>query len=157
MPTMQIETTRFGTIEVSEQSILHMADGMIGFEDYKRYVILEEKPDTPFKWLQAVDNPALAFVVINPMDFVADYEIDLDQEQTEALDLRDPCEAGVLTTVTISKDNGLVTTNLLGPIVINSRTLQGRQIVLQSEKYGIKHMIGLWLPQASTSESQQAA
>jgi flagellar assembly factor FliW len=154
---MQIETTRFGTIQVSESSIIHMPDGMIGFEDYKRYIILEEKPNSPFKWLQAVDNPSLAFVVINPTDFVSDYEIELNDEQTEALDLRDPCEAAVLTTVTISKKEGLVTTNLVGPIVINSRTLRAKQIVLQNEKYGIKHVIGVWLQQEAGHKSRRAA
>ena len=137
---MNIDTTRFGTIEIAEESIVHMPEGMLGFESARRFVLLEDRPDTAFKWLQAVDEPALAFIVVNPMEFFPHYEIELTDEQAESLDLGDPCDAAMLTTVTIGND-GMVTTNLLGPVVMNSRTLQARQFVLQDERYGARHMI----------------
>ncbi len=139
---MRIETTRFGEVDIAEESILHMPDGMLGFECYKRFVLLEDKPGVEFKWLQAVDNPALAFIVIDPMAFFPDYEMNLTDEEAESLDIRDASEAVVLTTVTVNKEEGKVTANLLGPVVINSRTLQARQIVLQDDRYGTKHIIG---------------
>lgn len=138
---MLIETTRFGPIEIAEDSVLSMPDGMLGLSGLRRYVLLEERPDTPFKWLQSVDNPAMAFIVINPVDVFPDYEIDLTDEQAESLDLKDPSEAIVLATVTISREDDSVTTNLLGPIVINSRTLQARQMILQDDRYCTKHAI----------------
>lgn len=139
---MKIETTRFGTVEVSEDSILKMPDGMLGFPSCKRYVLLHDGTNTPFKWLQAVDDPALAFIVINPTDFFPDYEIVLNDDQVALLDIKEAIEAVMLTTVTVDKENGRITTNLLGPIVINARTLQARQIVLDDERYGTKHIIG---------------
>jgi len=132
-----------------------MPDGMLGFESVKRFVLLEDRPDTAFKWLQAVDDPALAFIVVNPMEFFPDYEIELSDKQAETLDLEDPSEAVMLTTVTIGSD-GRVTTNLLGPIVMNSRTLQARQIVLQDDRYGSKHVI-CELPRVDSQPRQAEA
>jgi len=138
---MLINTTRFGEIEISEDSILQMPWGMLGFESCKRYVLLQDQPETPYKWLQAVDDPALAFIVINPLDFFPDYDIDLPEEDAESIGLRDPADAALMTTVTVDKKEGRVTTNLLGPIVINSDNLHAKQVVLQDERYGTKHMV----------------
>lgn len=137
-----IQTTRFGQINVADESVLHMADGMLGFEQCRRYVLLEDKPDTPLKWLQSVEEPGLAFIVVNPLDFVPDYNFELADDDAEMLDLSSPEQAVVLTTVTIDSNEEAVTTNLLGPIVINSATLAAKQVVLQDERYGTKHLIG---------------
>jgi flagellar assembly factor FliW len=137
---MNIDTTRFGAIEIAEESIVRMPDGMLGFKSATRFVLLEDRPDTAFKWLQAVDDPALAFIVVNPMEFFPYYEIELSDEEAESLDLGDPSDAVMLTTVTVGTD-GNVTTNLLGPVVMNSRTLQAKQMVLQDEQYSAKHKI----------------
>ena len=139
---MRIETTRFGAIEVKDESIVHMSEGMLGFEHCTRYALLEDRPDAAFKWMQAVDDPAVAFIVINPVDFFPDYEIELTDEQAESLDLRDASECVMFTTVTVDQDEGKATTNLLGPIVMNVRTLQARQIVLQNDRYCTRHVIG---------------
>lgn len=139
---MKIKTTRFGEIEISEESILTMPDGMLGFDSCKRYVLLEDQPDVPFKWLQAVDEPSLAFIVVDPLEFEPDYNIDLPDEDAEFLGLRSPSDAAILTTVTLDKREGVITTNLLGPLVINSGTLRAKQIVLQDDRYGTKCVIG---------------
>jgi flagellar assembly factor FliW len=139
---MQIETTRFGKIDVKDESIVQIQDGMLGFEHCTRYVLLEAEPDSAVKWMQAVDDPDVAFMVINPNEFFPDYEVELTDEQAESLDLKDPSESAMFTTVTASRDEGKVTTNLVGPIVINLRTMCARQIVLQDDHYCTKHIIG---------------
>ena len=138
---MLINTTRFGEVEISEDSILHMPEGVLGFGSCKRYVLLQDEPETPYKWLQAVDDPVLAFIVINPLDFFPDYDIDLAEEDAESIGLRDAARAALITTVTVDKKQGRVTTNLLGPIVINSDNLHAKQVVLQDERYGTKHTV----------------
>jgi flagellar assembly factor FliW len=154
---MTIETTRFGEVEISEGSILQMPEGMLGFRSLNRFVLLEDRPDTPFKWLQSVDDPSLAFIVVNPMDFFSDYDIEISDDDAESLGLADPTQAAIVTTVTIDKNEGLITTNLLGPIVINSKTLMAKQIVLQDEKYGTKHTIGTNGSENVTLEIARAA
>jgi len=137
-----IQTSRFGEIEVSSGSVLHMSDGMLGFEQCKRYVLLEDQPGTPLKWLQSLDDPDVAFIVVNPLEFVPDYGIELADDDAESLGLGSPDDAVVLTTVTVDEDSREVTTNLLGPIVINSSSLDAKQVVLQDERYGTRHLIG---------------
>ncbi len=139
---VKVQTTRFGEITVSEKSVVNMPEGMVGFGDYKRYVLLEDKPDTPLKWLQSLDEPSLAFIVVNPLEFVDNYDFDIPDEDADMLGLESPDHAVVLTTVTVDANGCEVTTNLLGPIVINSLTLDAKQIVVQDERYGTKHLIG---------------
>jgi len=138
---MQVETTRFGGIEVDQQLVIEMPAGMIGLERCKRFALLEGQGDSAFKWLQSLDDPALAFIVINPMDFFADYEVALTDEQAEALDLSDPADAVLLATVTVCREQEQVSANLAGPIVVNAQTLRARQIVLENERYSTKHVI----------------
>ena len=85
---------------------------------------------------------ALAFIVVNPLDFYPDYAIELTNDNAKSLGLTDPTEAAILTTITVDKKEGCVTTNLLGPVVINSKSLRAKQTVLEDEKYGIKHLFG---------------
>ena len=146
---MIVETTRFGSIEVDDRSILLMKRGLIGFESAKKFCIIQHRPDTPFKWLQSVENPDLAFAVIDPSQFIDDYEFEMSDTDAFELELMNPEEAVVLTTVTIKPDEQLVTTNLAGPIVINSKTLVGMQLVLEDDKYGTQHVV------AHAGESRQ--
>jgi flagellar assembly factor FliW len=147
---MQITTTRFGTIDVKDESVLHINEGMFGFEHCTRYVLLEDRPDNLIKWMQSVDDSAVAFMIINPNDFFPDYEVELTDEQAKSLGLTDPSESAMFTTITISRDEDKVTTNLVGPIVMNLRTMQAQQIILSDDKYCTKHVIG----EKKTSETK---
>lgn len=62
---MQVNTTRFGIIEVAEKELINFPWGVPGFEELKSYVLLEYK-NGPFQWLQSVEEPAVAFVVCSP-------------------------------------------------------------------------------------------
>lgn len=154
---MQISTIRFGTIEVKDDSIIKMTEGMLGFEQCERYVLLEDRPGTVFKWMQAVDDPTVAFMVINPNDFFPDYEVELNNDEAESLGLTNPSDSVMLTTVTLSRNEGTVTTNLLGPIIINLQTLQGRQVLVQDDRYCVKHIIGNSTKATSVCELSKAA
>ncbi|MDO8585753.1 MAG: flagellar assembly protein FliW [Armatimonadota bacterium] len=139
---MRIVTARFGCIDINEASVIDAPEGLLGFEYCRRLVLLEDRPNSHFKWLQAVDHPEVAFIVINPMEFFPDYEVLLTDEHAESLRLEDAADAVMFTTVTVVRDKEHVTTDLAGPIVINARILRARQIVLDDERYGPRHVIG---------------
>ena len=65
---MKIKSRPFGEIEIRDEDILDLPDGLIGFEEYTRYVLLSIPEEAPFSWLQSVEDPGLAFVVINPLE-----------------------------------------------------------------------------------------
>jgi flagellar assembly factor FliW len=139
---MNAETTRFGTIEVKEQSIIRMPEGMMGFPQCTDFVLIEEQNEGAFKWFQSLNDPGVAFIVINPLDFIGHYEFELADDEAERLGIGDQDDAAVLTTVTINRAAGTVTTNLAGPIVMNSRTLLASQIVLSDDRYTTSHVLG---------------
>lgn len=138
---MKINTTRFGPIEIDDDAIISMPDGMIGFEQYKSYCLIDHQPESILKWLQSIHNPDVAFLVMDPSDVAPDYEVELPDWDAEFLGLTDPADAVLISTVTIDADANEVTTNLLAPIVVNAATRLGRQVVLDSEQYALKHPI----------------
>ncbi len=138
---MTIKTSRFGEIEIEDSAILHMPSGMLGFEHCKRYVLLEDFPEAIFRWLQCVDQPWLSFIVINPMEFFPDYDIVLEDDNVEDIDLRCAADCSIFTTVTIDEFQHELTTDLVGPIIMNNKNMMAKQFVLQDTKYSTKQMI----------------
>ena len=142
---LKLSTSRFGTIDIQEDQILHMPSGMIGFPDSQRFTLLEHKKGSPFLWLQSVDDGALAFVLTDPLLFKPDYEIKINAEDKEMLRLTDASN-GILTLVVVSISHlepFEITVNLLGPLVINLRENLGKQIVLSHHQYSHRYPIPL--------------
>ena len=134
-------TTRFGEIEIDDKACIHLEDGLVGFPEARRFCLVGRREESPFHWLQSLDEPTLALAVISPMDFCEDYSFDLQESDAERLELQSAADAVVLTTVTVDHDNRCVTTNLLGPIIVNTRTLSARQVVLSNENFSTKHLL----------------
>jgi len=138
-------TSRFGTIDIEEEQIISVPYGIIGFPVEKRFVLLEHKKGSPFFWFQSVDNPSLAFALMDPLLFKPDYEIEISPEDTVALELKDTLEGiQTLVIINISSGKGMeVTANLLGPIIINVQNRLAKQIVLYQHQYSHRHPIPL--------------
>ncbi|MCX8117529.1 MAG: flagellar assembly protein FliW [Desulfobacterota bacterium] len=133
-------------IEIAEDQILHLPDGMIGFPDEKRFVLLKHSEESPFLWFQSVDNGHLAFVVTDPFWFQPDYDFEIDPQEAEVLELKGhPEEVQTLVVVNLHLSNGppVITANLLGPIVINLRKRLAKQLVLYRSAYSHRHPIPL--------------
>ena len=138
---MKVETTRFGVLEIDESSLVKMPSGPLGFEEQTTFCLIQHRPDTNFRWLQSVDEPSLAFVVVDPAEFFEDYAIEISDADSEKLELESEDEALVLVVLTMGAEGTQVTANLAAPIVVNSRTLVGLQVVLQGDRYGVKHTL----------------
>jgi len=136
---MKVNTTRFGVIDVDESSTITMAKGPLGFEDQTLYVLIQHRPDTKFRWLQSLEEPCLAFVVVDPTDFFADYSFEVPDAEAEKLRLASEDDALALLVVSIAGEGTDVTADLAAPIVINSKELIGMQVVLQDTQYSVKH------------------
>jgi flagellar assembly factor FliW len=142
---LKIPTTRFGTLEIREDQIIRVPTGIIGFPEQKRYVLLEHQKDSAFLWFQAVDNEALAFVVMNPLLFQPDYAFELSSEDRQTLEIQNG--QGEIQTLAIinmaprGKDERAmeITANLLGPIVINIQRRLAKQLILDGYPYSHRH------------------
>ena len=138
---MLIQTLRFGEIEVDDSRLILLEQGLLGFPEDHQYCLLDTRPDSPLRWLQSAERPELAFLVVDPYDCFTGYEIDVEDAVADELELRGPEEAAVLALVSVQEGPSF-TANLLGPVVINTRTGRGRQIVLDSERYTTRHELG---------------
>ena len=137
---VKIETTRFGSIEIDPEQIIEFPDGILGFEEYHRYVVVEP-PGHIFSFLQSVDEPWLSFVVIMPELLRSDYYVDLEPQLVKELGFEDPKDGKVFAIVTIPEDTAEMTANLQAPIVINLKTKLAKQIVLTDGAYKIRHNV----------------
>ncbi len=136
---MQIETTRFGKIEIEEKKIIFFTSGILGFPEAKRYVLIPHRQNSPFFWLQAVDVPELAFVVVDPRLFFPDYAPKLPPEVLKELHLKEGDELCFLSIVTIPKEKPEeMTVNLLGPVVVNITRRLAKQVVLDARRYPLR-------------------
>jgi len=149
---MDIQTTRFGKIHVADNQIITMPEGIIGFEGKMRYALLDHSEDSPFKWFQSVEEPGLAFVVMDPFPFFPDYKVDIADADLKILDTKDSEDLLILIFVSIKRDRAAVSANLLGPIVINLKNLVARQLVLSDTSYSPSHKIFSSDPVGSLSQ-----
>lgn len=139
---MKIQTTNFGEIQIDEDKIIRFPEGIPGFEDEKEFfIILNEDKDNPFHWLQSFNKPDLSFVIINPFDIFEDYDILLPETAKSKLQIKSEEDVAIYTIVVMPEDITKTTTNLLGPLVINTREKLGKQVILEEDKYQTKHLI----------------
>lgn len=139
---MMLETKHFGNIDILEEEIISFPEGVPGFESVKKFVLLNyDEEKSAFNWLQSVDEPSLAFVLVNPFEIKKDYEFDVDDEVLKLIDVKKQEEMAVFSIVVIPEDIKKTSMNLKAPVIINSRAKKGMQVVLNSDKYTVRHYI----------------
>ena len=113
--------------------------GILGFETYKQFVLVHAPEEAPFGWLQVQGESRLAFLVLSPFLVVPDYQAEISEDDARFLGLTMPGDALIFNIVTL-RAGSQATINLKGPIVINRRTLIGRQVVLvNAGQYQVQH------------------
>jgi len=153
---LEIETTRFGKLKIEEGKIIFFTSGILGFPEAKRYVLLPHRENSPFFWLQAVDVPELAFVVVDPKLFFPDYDPKLPPEAKKELHLREGDELCFLTIVTIPKEKPEeMTVNLLGPIAVNVSRRLAKQVVLDARRYPLREPLQPHFHKLASSGEQE--
>ena len=150
----EITNTRFGAVSFEEQDIITFPDGVIGFPQCTRFVVVSRSEQSPFRWLQSIDLPEFAFLVTDPACYVSNYEPVMGESLSAQLEIGEKTPTLLYTTVSIphgSPHN--MTLNLAGPIVINVETRIGRQFIVEDEAYTVKHRA---FPTESASERAAA-
>lgn len=137
---MKIQTTRFGEIEVDEALCFEMVLPILGYENESKYVIIEHKENSSFRWLQSMQTPDLAFAVTIAGCFGIDYTFELPDEQQSALGIVAAEEILALNIVVIPHENPKAATiNLVAPLVFNLTNRKGGQIILNDPKLRIDY------------------
>ena len=139
---MILESNRFGKVNYKKSDIVWLVRGLLGFDEHKRYIIVALKGQEPFKWLQSLDDPNLAFLMIDPLFFKPDYVVEVNPKDIGLLGARSLDDISTFTLVTIPTGQpDKMTVNLQGPLIINKRNLHGAQLVLGDSNYDTRHLI----------------
>lgn len=139
---MILETKYFGELDIDENEVIQFCLGLPGFEGVRRFVLINnDEEGSPFKWLQGVDEPKPAFVIIDPFIVNKDYEVNLDDDILKELDIKKADEVLVYCIVVVPKDISKMTMNMQAPLVINMKNNKGKQLILDTDRYGVRHYI----------------
>lgn len=136
---MTVQTKAYGAVEADERQCIHFPRGLLGFEKYKDYVLLNAKQE-PFYYLQCLEDSEIAFILIDPFLFRPEYELDVSDEELGRIGLRSQEDALVFAIVTIPPI-GQMTANLMGPIIINKKDRSALQAILSDQRWQTKHDI----------------
>lgn len=134
-----MNTALLGEIEIDEDAILTIPEGLLGFERYTRFVIVTLERFFPFQWLQSVEDANLSFPIIRPHFFCADYCPKLSAKVLEFLRLETSEEAEFYSITTIGPTPQEVTANLKAPLVVNPKARLGKQYILDGNSYSLRH------------------
>ena len=137
---MQIETKTMGKIEISEDRIIRIPQGLFGFEEYSDFALVDSEYH-PLLWLQSLQDSNLAFLLIDPFLISNDYEADIDDKELARIAIEDPADVVVFTIVTVPGDGGPVTANFQGPLIINKKNHLCMQAILEGSRWTTKHNI----------------
>lgn len=141
---MLVNTKFFGEVDIADDKVITLPQGLLGFEDFKRYVILynsEKSSGNDISWFQSIEEQAFAVPVVNPLFVKKDYNPVIDDEMLEFLGEVDEEDYFVLVTMRIPSDPKEVSCNLKAPIIINPKTLLGCQMIVENEEYSIRYNV----------------
>ena len=141
---MKVNTKIFGEIEVDESKFVIFEDGILGFPDLKRFMLIHDEESAGKKlisWFQSIDEPGFAMPVIDPLRVCPDYNPEVEDELLKGLGNVEEAELLVLVTVTVPEQVEKMTSNLRAPFIINAENLKACQIILEDDKYLIKYPI----------------
>ncbi len=152
---MLVKTNFLGveeTIEVSEEQIFSFDPGIGGFESLRRYALIPEQ-DSPVEWLQSLEDPDVAFALLEPFAFKPNYAFELSDADAEALGMREAQDALVRCVLTLHEDPEKITANLLAPLLFSRRSHMARQVILQNSEYELRFHLFSELPAHDTTDA----
>lgn len=150
----KVKTKHFGELEIAEERVIVFRDGLFGFENRTRFFLMEAENNESFNWLQSLDEPDLCFLVIEPVSFMFEYSLALADDVVDDLDIKVPEDVVIFALVTVPPDPAKISANLCGPLVINWKNKQARQIVSVDSAHKLKHFIIEEMKKNSTKLTQ---
>jgi flagellar assembly factor FliW len=136
-----VKTGRFGQLTLSDDEVVTIPHGILGFPELKKFCLVDPADDTLILWLQSLEQPEIAFALLEPKIFKPEYSARLSAAELRELKLENVNQSAVFSILTIPEDVAQMTANLKAPVVINLKQQIARQVVLQENEYSIKHLM----------------
>ena len=140
MAKIKIQTTRFGEVEIDSDSVINIGDGLIGFPEFHTYTVIEYK--APFSWLQSMDDPSLAFLIIDSLELGNNFKM-TREEAAKLVGLEKDDSHVTVLLVALGDNPKDVTVNLRAPVVINLTSKRGVQCIIDDESLSTR--ADLWV------------
>lgn len=134
---MELVTKARGKMEIDEDKLLYIPEGLFGFEKYTKFALINSEYE-PFLWLQSTEDPGLAFLIVDPFLISSNYEADIDEDTLGKIGIKKPEEIIIMTIVTVPHDGSSITANFQGPLVINKTNKQCMQVILNDNRWSTK-------------------
>lgn len=138
---MKIQSKFFGEIEIEENKIITLIDGMLGFDKLTKYILIPHGQDNMFKWLQSTQDPTVCFLVVEPVSFMFNYSLEISDDVVDRIKIRTPEDVIIYSIVVTPEDPAKISANLCGPIVINAVNRMGSQVISSNPEHQVKHYI----------------
>ena len=140
---MEINAKYFGQVSYDKSELIHIVNGLIGFEAYTEYLPIpfHEDSDSLIS-LQSLEDETLSFILMNPFGILADYSPSLSDEELKELDAEASEDLSYYVVCVMRDSVAESTVNLKAPLVVNARTRQARQIILDQSEYTFRHVLG---------------
>ena len=135
---MQMDTVRFGTIEIDETKLIIFDEGIPGLEEYHKYALLQYEDSYPIIWLQSVEDGGVCLPVLDTFAVLRDYVFDIDDSDVKELQLSGPEDLHVVSVLVIPDDIQRMTVNLAAPVIINTASGKAKQIILPGSDYNVR-------------------
>lgn len=134
---MKVTTARFGEVEVSSDRRVNFLNPILGFEEYREFISISQE-DSPFEFIQSLEDQNLTFILIDPFLFCPNYEFTLEERWLNMLNIEREDQVIVRSVVTARSDSD-ISMNLKAPIILNVQTLEAAQIILEGMDYTTRH------------------
>ena len=153
---MLIQTSRFGPISLQPDDVLEFPEGILGFNDLRKFVLLDDPNDEIFAWLQSCEIASVAFPILEPEIFAPTYNVALTKHDLDSIRLTEGERTRCFSIITIPDDPTTMTANMKAPIVINVQKRMARQCVLQDNHLAIREPIFSRLQQRLVQNPQSS-
>lgn len=138
---MRVQTKFFGEVELDDNKVIEFPNGIIGFEDFKKFAIIydiEDDRDTKISWLQSLEEPILALPVVDPLAVTTEYAPMIEDELLKPLGNPADEDLLFLLVMTVPSDMTKVTANMKAPVIISTEERKGVQLIVDNADYPVK-------------------
>jgi len=137
---VEIESRVLGKVEVSDDMLFRFDKGLLGFEDYKDFYLLNMGDDKSFSILQSNVDKDICFILVDPFTIFSDYSPEVHDDDVNSLGIKDKADLLLLAIVTIrSTPESSMTANLLGPVIFNTKNHKSKQCITEGDNYSTRH------------------
>ena len=129
--------TKLGTFDIDEKEVILFKNGLPGFESLRKFCLISRMDTEPIKWLVSLEDEQVALPVVDPWIVMSDYSIQLDEESLKKLEYPKKDRTLVMVVIDLHSEN--VSVNMLAPIIINLDKGVGEQVIVEDERYSVRH------------------